>query len=270
MISSFYGVQKKLLNYIVNFKRFIPRLIRVMLRKFYFNTFILNLENLIFRGRFKFRDFDLADHDGVVPLISRSLIRHNLYEKYELEAINKLDFRNENFIDLGSSIGITSMYVASMNKNKIMVLVEPARKYIKYSKDYITSHLGNQNKYIFINKAIYYGKDNPKFMYSANSLEGKLNHTQGYEVGKTTLNEIIKNTNLDSFNLLIDLEGYSFEPLFKEPEIFANCNKLVIEDKFNEKFSQDVIFKKLHSLNFSVVYIHEVWGSHVIGAVKNL
>jgi len=228
----------------------------------------LYLENKLNKGLFKFENIVLKDTENIVPLISRSLIRNKLYEVGELEAIGKLNFYDNHFIDLGSSIGITTLSVAQKAEDKIIISVEPVREFLNYSRKNLDKYGNNSNNYIFINKAIYYGKTRPKIIKKNNSLEGVLDENFGLEIEKTNITSIVESYNLTNFNILIDLEGFSFEPFIEEPEIFKFCEKLIIEESFKNSEEKNVFIEKLRDLGFKVKYEKHYWNSTIIGASK--
>ena len=79
---------------------------------------------------------------------------------------------------------------------------------------------------------------------------------------------IVKSYNLTSFNILIDLEGFSFDPFIKEPGIFKYCEKLLIEESFKNSLEKNVFIENLSELGFKVKYEKHYWNSTIIGASK--
>ncbi len=237
--------------------------------KIYFNNFVIFIENKLYKNTFNFDGLILRDKTNQVPLISRSLIRNKLYEVGELEAIKKLKLHDDNFLDLGSSIGITTLAISRLAENKKIISVEPVIDFLNYSKNNIELYGNKSNDYKYLNKAIYYGEKIPKIIKKQNSLEGTISESKGQNIEKTTINKIINNYELSSFNILIDLEGYSFEPFINEPLVFERCNKLVVEESFSEEFKREEFITTLKNLGFHIAYENIFWNSTVIGATKN-
>lgn len=252
-----------MINFLLNLKSFIPLKIRVILHKIYFNPLICYLENLVCGNKIKYSDLVLVDDKNIISNITRSLIRHNLYEKYEFEAVENLFLEPENLIDLGSSIGLLSLSIARKQENKKIVLVEPVFEYQAFSKKLFKKY--SKNEHYFVNKAIDYS-DNKIFIEKKDILESEVNYLSGKNIDKVTINEIIKSFKIDRFNLIIDIEGLSFEPLFKESNIFSKCTNLLIEEKFSEEYKKEIVFEKLKDLGFEVFYFQETRGSNVIAA----
>ena len=107
----------------IKYKKFIPSKLRRFLRKIYFNRVIAYFENLIFFNRVKFSNLEINDKDEIISNKTKQLIRHSLYEYYELDAISKLRYFDNDFIDLGSSIGLTSYSVSQNYLAKKLLLL---------------------------------------------------------------------------------------------------------------------------------------------------
>ena len=123
-----------MIHFFTNFKKILPKNIRLILHKLYFDNLMVFYEKYFNFKKLYFNNFELPEYDSIIDYKTRSLIRHKLYEKYEIEAINKLELWDDNFIDLGSSIGLCSYLVGSkMNSNNIHILVEPNKVLLEYS-----------------------------------------------------------------------------------------------------------------------------------------
>ena len=257
--------------FLVKFKKAFPKKIRVLIHKIYFDYVMILFEKTPFFKNIYFRNIQLPKNQNIIDPKTKSLIRHNLYENYEIEAIEEMEIWDNNFLDLGSSIGLCSYIVSSnMNKNHKHILVEPNKELIEYSKLLIskTEHSNN----LFINKAIGYDYANAMFDPGPNTLSGKI---ISYEPRKdfpiiecTQIENIIKENEIDSFNVLIDIEGYSFYPLFKEELIMQKCKKIILEESFESEYTAEKVFEQLKNLGFEIVYNQKTWGSNIIGAIK--
>tara|TARA_B100000427_G_scaffold329600_1_gene346538 strand:+ start:2463 stop:3257 length:795 start_codon:yes stop_codon:yes gene_type:complete len=250
-------------------KKFIPKYFRRKLRLIYFNQLVMSIENKIYGKNFTFEGVKFDDKNEIIDFETKSLIRHGLYEKYEFEAIHTIGMFDNNFIDLGSSIGLTSFLVGKNINKKKLIMVEPNIELLNFSEKYINIHSDNENK--FINKAINYENKNVYFNKEKSSLAGYVttkNRNESLAIESTSISEIVNLFCLGSFNLLIDIEGYSFEPLFKEESVFEKCNKIIIEESFTSKYPKDKVFTQLEKLNFQIIYFEEAWDAYVIGAKK--
>lgn len=250
------------MNYI---KKLLPRKIRKFIHLIIFNKATCFIENLILFNKLEFDNEKITDNQKIISNFTRSLIRHNLYEKYEIEAMKKLNFFDNNYIDLGSSIGLTSLLVSKRVKNKKVILVEPVSEFLDFSKKLLLKYY--ENEYHFINAALTYNS-NKKFIIKNNNLDSYISEEGDIEVNPIKFSEILKVTKLDSFNLLIDTEGGAYDLLFNDQSLLKNCKKLIIEEKFTTFYSEKKVFDKLKALGFQVVYFQKSWESNIIGAIK--
>jgi FkbM family methyltransferase len=259
-------------NFLNIIKNIFPKEIRTFIHKIYFNFLMIPLEKSTFFKKLYFKNYLLPDYQNIIDHKTQSLIRHNLYENYEIEAIKKVQLWDNNFIDLGSSIGLCSLIVSSnMSKEYKHILVEPNKKLLDYSKIVISSTKHNNN--FFINKAINYGSNSSMFNEGRDILSGKTipnNLNKDYKtVECTTLNKILEEHNINSFNILIDIEGLSFLPLFRDEDAFRMCRKLVLEEKYSDEYNLEKVQNQFEKLGFKIIYNSEARGSRVIGAIKN-
>ena len=131
------------------FKNFIPRKARLIIHIIYFDYLMTFLEKTPFFNKLYFRNIQLPDYKNIIDLKTKSLIRHNLYENYELEAIEKMEIWDNNFIDLGSSIGLCSFVVSSnMSNDHKHILLEPSRSLLDYSKKIISKQEHNNKVWV--------------------------------------------------------------------------------------------------------------------------
>jgi len=249
----------------IKYKNFIPSKLRRFLRKIYFNRVIAYFENLIFFNRVKFLNLEINDKDKIISNKTKQLIRHSLYEYYELDAISKLRYFDNDFIDLGSSIGLTSYSVSQKLFGKKIIVVEPVIDYLNFSKKILDE---NQNEIVFLNKAIYYDNEVAYIEKGVSNLSSSINSLSGDAVEATSLSEIISLNNLKEFNMLVDIEGYGFQLLFEEEDALQNCRKIIIDEKFNTEFTYQIIEEQLNKLGFKLVYFQNAWNGIVLGAVK--
>ena len=254
-----------MLNFITKLKSYLPTWLRIFLHKLYFNNFITLIENILNKNKIKHRELIIEDKDKIISNFTRSLIRHNLYEKYELEASSILFNKPEDLIDLGSSIGIVSLSTAMKQKGKKIVLVEPVIEYLEFSKNLFHQH--SENTHHFVNKAVDYSNKDI-FLEKKDILNSEINYLDGKNINKTTLFQIVSEYNIDFFNLIIDIEGKSFEPIFEDEKIMEKCKNLIIEEEFDTKYTEVVVMEKLSQIGFEVKYFEKSRNSNIIGATN--
>ena len=83
-----------------------------------------------------------------------------------------------------------------------------------------------------------------------------------------TISEILEKYSIKTYNLIIDIEGNSFDPLFYEETALKNCKKMIIEDNF-DKYSKSEIEDRITELDFNIdFYIPSKYGN-VLGIRNN-
>ena len=255
-----------MLKLITSIGKFLNHNFKKKLRKLYFNKFLFLIEDIFWKSEVYFEGILLTKNKEIMTPEIKSLIRTKLYEKNEMLAIEKLQMYGEDLIDLGSSIGLTSLKVVQKTNNKKIVLVEPILEYLNYSK--IQLEAFKNNSYFYENKAIDYSKENKFIDKNVNNLLSKLSDKGGQKVTKITISEILEKYSIKTYNLIIDIEGNSFDPLFTEEKALKNCKKMIIEDNF-EKYSKSEIEERITELDFNIdFYIPSIYGN-VIGIRNN-
>jgi len=255
-----------MLKLITSIGKFLNHNFKKKLRKLYFNKFISLIEDIFWKSEVYFEGILLTKNKEIMTPEIKSLIRTKLYEKNEMLAIEKLQMYGEDLIDLGSSIGLTSLKVVQNTNNKKIVLVEPILEYLNYSK--IQLEAFKNNSYFYENKAIDYSKENKFIDKNVNNLLSKLSDKGGQKVTKITISEILEKYSIKTYNLIIDIEGNSFDPLFNEEKALKNCKKMIIEDNF-DKYSKSEIEERITELDFNIdFYIPSIYGN-VIGIRNN-
>ena len=255
-----------MLKLITSIGKFLNPNLKKKLRKLYFNKFIFLIEDIFWKSEVYFEGILLTKDKEIMTPEIKSLIRTKLYEKNEMLAIEKLQMYGEDLIDLGSSIGLTSLKVVQNTNNKKIVLVEPISEYLNYSK--IQLEAFKNNSYFYENKAIDYSKENKFIDKNVNNLLSKLSDKGGKKVTKITISEILEKYSIKTYNLIIDIEGNSFDPLFNEEKALKNCKKMIIEDNF-DKYSKSEIEERVTELDFNIdFYMPSMYGN-VIGIRNN-
>jgi FkbM family methyltransferase len=255
-----------MLKLITSIGKFLNHNFKKKLRKLYFNKVISLIEDIFWKSEVYFEGILLTKNKEIMTPEIKSLIRTKLYEKNEMLAIEKLQMYGEDLIDLGSSIGLTSLKVVQNTNNKKIVLVEPILEYLNYSK--IQLEAFKDNSYFYENKAIDYSKENKFIDRDVNNLLIKLSDNGGQKVTKITISEILKKYSIKTYNLIIDIEGNSFDPLFYEETALKNCKKMIIEDNF-DKYSKSEIEDRIIELDFNIdFYIPSKYGN-VLGIKNN-
>ena len=190
-----------------------------------------------------------------VMVFEQIFIQKEYASLVDIIRLNKILIRK--VIDLGANIGLTTIYLQSNFPNATFICAEPDELNFELLKVNLLSFSNT----VMYQKAVWSTKKN--LYLNRNFRDGKDwaisvsdNKSGAYaEVNAITLDEIIRDNNLEEIDLLkIDIEGAEIE-LFKNDEQtdFLNKTKVIaieIHDEFNIR---DIIISQLISHNFFLV-----------------
>ena len=161
----------------------------------------------------------------------QSLIYWNIYEKSEIKTISKYLDRHCPVIELGASIGMTTLTICSLvDKNVPVISVEANPLLINNLNN--TKHINNLSNLDIVHAAIdYEGGGSIQFSIDANNLGSKKGSSSSSVIIKTVkLRELILNKNIKRFSLISDIEGAEVELfLLEDVETFSGCELIIIE-----------------------------------------
>lgn len=209
-------------------KRFIPRIIKVLIVKFLTNNFfgkvikLLNFKKSIRGGSFISRN--VSDKEAAE-------IFFGFWESSEIRYALRFA-KSKTIIELGSSVGVMLGTLANKRSNTQFICVEASpinfNKLLKLKK--LLPH--NFNQYNLINKAIAYNADNVPFIHKTTKgskvLERKLNGS--IQVPCITLSEIINHFKIkEEFSLIADIEGNEAPIFFEDTQALSKCKNIIVE-----------------------------------------
>jgi len=216
------------------FQKFSLKYINYRLHQFFY------FKQIIIRDNFKL----LIDKNNV-PLYNLKglLIKFDNHEKDERNLIEKF-IEPENTLELGCSIGILSLYIKRIIKNKNLISIDANEKAIDYCKDLFK--LNSLSNYEFIHHKIGGGDFiiNKKNYLSSQSNWEKIDKNYS----KNFLKDIIDKNKIK--NLVIDIEGmeqflFDFLDISQIKTIFIELHP----DIYGQKNSYEII-KNLNFNNF--------------------
>jgi len=169
----------------------------------------------------------------------QSLIYWNIYERSEIKAINKYLCPHCPVIELGASIGMTTLAICNLVKNVPVISVEANPLLINNLLK--SKHLNNFINLDIVHAAIDYGGGGVQFSIDTNNLGSKKESTSTSFLVKTIkLRDIILRGHIDRFTLISDIEGAEVDLLLSEDvEAFVGCELIIIE-------LHDIIYRDVH------------------------
>jgi FkbM family methyltransferase len=214
-----------------------------LIRFFFFYPLILILVKILKKkySQTKFNLNGIKIFTGrILDPVSKFLLKHNLYEKKELNVLNLLDY-NCDVIEAGGGIGFISCLIKKhfVSKKKKLIILEPEKSKCNIIKRNLILNKVYKNCLI-INRGLSY-KPERLFLKIYNFVLGNsfspnsfYNFFLTYKKKKIfdliTINFLIKNYKLKKFQLILDVEGLELEILTKNISWFKFCKKIIYED----------------------------------------
>ncbi len=240
-------------NHKYNFIVITPRLISKIIKK----SFIFDkLNNKIFIQNIR-DDFDLITIHEIFSDESYNLRNFKIWSKIN-EKFNS-HFQNDTtplIIDCGSNIGASSEYFRRVYKNAEIIMIEPDKNNLEFSK----KNISIKNEF-YVNKAISSEEKILKFSNtSEDSRAFKVVDNGNLEIESTTIENLlaIAGENLKPFLIKIDIEGYEKNLFEKNFTWIKNFDIIIIElhdwmlpNKHNSKNFFRALYKTFNNeINF--------------------
>lgn len=273
---------KGFIRYYKHFKNFFSVSIRVIINKYPINAVLKNGTSVTLNGRFEVASiavgFDNYTINDEILVIKNKLGTINLLHGAQngdpigvfFEEVYKMfPVKDQTIIDVGANIGDSSIYFALKGAKKI-IAIEPFPANYELAKKNI--ELNNLQKIIDIdlagcsNKSGFLTVDNKKSGGGA-SLTSSIT---GTKIPLFSLENIVKQNNLDSAILKMDCEGCEYDSILKtDNEIMRKFSTIIIE----YHYGYQNLVEKLESCGFQVEKTSPMYYSHYhigyIYATKN-
>lgn len=227
---------------------------------------MIKVISYLYKNKIDFKNNDFIYRiDQKFDNISKFLMFHDLYEKKERKLIHSLD-DNLDVIEAGGGIGLISMYIKKKIKSKKLIILEPNERLNNIIKNnFKINNLINDDFFLLnyalsdeANQIVEFQKFESSMAntISKEVLDYNFKKTESIKVKTTNINKIIKDFNLENFQLVLDIEGAELEVLTKNNTWLSNCKKILLENHFETKrlnYINDYLIKK----NFKLVEKNE-------------
>lgn len=186
----------------------------------------------VWAERIRFRHAPVFVPRSAGPSIAASVF-WGIYESAEAIFVEKYLPPNETVVELGSSIGVVANVIAR-TKPKAMVCVEANSALIES----ISLNVGlssNRPELQVVNKAIdYSGRTRVPFCRGNSTLtsavsEDRPSSDSELTVPATTLSSILRDAQIDSYVLVMDIEGAEIGIIRKDVDSLQRCSLMIVE-----------------------------------------
>ena len=195
-----------------------------------------------------------TDNDSITNKIV-SYIFFNVYESSEIRYINQYLNTNYPVVELGSSLGIVAMQIASKTAQQIYS-VEANPNLIPIIKNNLKkNNIKNcsVNNYIIANSEQQFffepGNDNTTGYISTNRSEKSI------AIESVSLSNFLQQNHISQYVLICDIEGAEIFIVKEDPNSLDNCRQIIIElhdtTYQNRRFSIDELALMIKQLGFN-------------------
>lgn len=194
----------------------------------------------------------------VVELRWISAIFFGLYERVELYMIREYLSGENDVIELGSSIGVTTKAIMARVLPDVTVVAVEANPSLVGLLRENTEEFRN---IAIVNKAITDGcRDRIYFSVTGGSLAGTVTNDKlgSIEVEATTLKNLLTDYNVDRFDLVCDIEGAEEIIAEDKDQVLNRCDLIILEMDVKEDHAKIKIKGQFSVYGFDVIY---EWGN---------
>lgn len=181
------------------------------------------------RGRVQRLSGVLVDLAHVTNPETVAQLQWGLYESAELRLIDRHLDNSYDVIELGASIGVTSVHIARRLKGRRrLVCVEANPRLIQPLAQMLARNAVSAE---VVHAAIAYGTATIGFEAGLDTTSGRVNSTSNTaEVVRTaSLGELCERYRITDFTLVADIEGAEAEILQHEQQTLERCQQILIE-----------------------------------------
>ena len=184
-----------------------------------------------------------------------SAVLFRVYEFQERTLINRWLPRDFDCVEFGSSIGIISRIILNrLQVNRRLFAVEASAELLALAKKNIDA-AGFSTRVTTIHGAVHYAGDHVVFEEHDEHVRGRIagaGKSKGVTTPCVTLEQVIQQSGLDRYSLVMDIEGSEFDVVAKDLKSLVACQAIIAELHGNE-FTNDGFVRQLNQAGFALV-----------------
>ena len=210
-----------------------------------------------FKGRIPSQGFIFDTNSKYIPRCNAASIFWGLYERKEIYCIRRFLRANLDVIELGSSLGVTTIHIVAVQERARKLICVEANPYlIKTIQNNVTFN-APWKKAEIINRAIdYSGQMEVNFTVGENNLGSHISDVGGDQMRllKTiTLRKLLDDYQIKDFALVSDIEGAEAGIIINDAEALTRCWQMIIElhpiDYEGRAYSVDELREKIETFH---------------------
>lgn len=152
----------------------------------------------------------------------------NLYERAEAELIQKYLPGDKSVIELGASLGIISSLIGSKIRPNLLLCVEPNPKLIPSIRFYL-NQVPNLHYKVYQNVISYQDTKVGFYIQEDDNLTGRIAVDSDLKIDPLSLHELVSENEMESFDLVFDIEGAEVEIIIHEQNVWKQCRMIICE-----------------------------------------
>lgn len=168
---------------------------------------------------------------AAVPASVPAQVFWGFYENTEIRMIKRHLRRDLDVVELGSSLGVTSVAIARrLGSGRQLVCVEANPNVVPVLRANLERN--EVSKVSIVQEAVAYGAPEVMLKLGVGTTDSRLAATSpsmGVMVPATTLGEIVRRFGLQRFALVCDIEGAEAQILEHDGEALSRCKQIIIE-----------------------------------------
>jgi len=230
---------------------------RMLGRRVSFNHLTIRTIAFMLRQRLPFRGLTIDVSDRSVTPAVKSYLYYGIYEKNEIDLVNKYLDPTDDVIELGSSIGVMGSIVSHIQTTGKYISVEADPALLDANRKNLA--INRKTDYVLLNKAVDYSAETITFAKSADNLSGKVDGNGGDTVTVETisLDAICEQYELKNFVLVCDIEGAEISIILNDEKALSKCAKIIIElhdtEYQGKSYTKQDMISLLQKQNFNLL-----------------
>lgn len=215
----------------------------------------------LYGDRIPLRGFRFQTGSSAIAPTTKAQLFWGFYESSERRLLARHVAGDLDVVELGSSLGVVSTFVASrLRPGRRLVGVEANDALIPLALGNIAANLPDVPVSIE-HGAIHYGAETVSFEIGAESVGSRLGTgDRAVTVPAIRLSDLLRTHGIDRYDLVSDIEGAEAEVLRFDAEALRGCRSIVIElhhvTEDGRDLTPDDLLGRLQALGFTLIERH--------------
>lgn len=232
--------------------------IKIILSKVLNHQYIGRLLSFIFNDKIPMGKYKFDLSDSLISNTTKASIFWRTYESAEIRFVKKYLSGERDVIEVGASLGVVSAFIIDKIKMGFSFYTVEANPLLINIIERNIININPTIKRKIFNKCINYKSKTAFFKIESDNLVSKINENIGLAIETITIEKIIEEEKIRSFDLVCDIEGAEIDLIANiNIESLKKCRTVIIElhDTYYENtwYNQDQILEIWKNKGFSLI-----------------